>query len=169
MGVDKHLQKNQLKMIKMGMNITKSLLVVNILQFLMIFYKIGAILNNKGYFANVDGKDIVEVQIHPAVQPVPVPAPVLKYSLIGLSLVVVLMVIIPIGIMITKRNKSNFNHSNSHSSSGHHPILDLSHEERWDYIKKKAEEIKEIDQEKNAEIGSNAGEMIEQDSAETVL
>ena len=151
------------------MNITKSLLVVNLLQVLMIFYKIGAILNNKGYFASIGGKDIVEVQIHPAVQPVPVPAPVLKYSLIGLSLVVVLMVIIPIGIMITKRNKSNFNHSNSHSSSCDHPILDLSHEERWDYIKKKEEEIKEIDQEKNAEIGSNAGEMIEQDSPETVL
>merc|ERR1712048_950072 len=106
MGVDKHLQKNQLKMIKMEMNITKSLLVVNLLQVLIIFYKIGAILNNKGYFASIGGKDIVEVQIHPAVQPVPVPTPVLRYSLIGLSLVVVLMVTIPIGILITKRIKS---------------------------------------------------------------
>ena len=147
-------------MIKMGMNITKSLLVVNLLQVLMIFYKIGAILNNKGYFASLGGKDVVEVQILPAFEPVPVLAPVLRYSLVGFSLSVVLMVTIPIGIVITKRIKSKSNPSNSSSSSGGHPILDLSHEERLDFIKKKeffngqkwncSEEIKEIEQEKNA-------------------
>ena len=142
-------------MIKMGMNITKSLLVVNLLQVLMIFYKIGAILNNKGYFASIGGKDIVEVQIHPAVQPVPVPTPVLRYSLIGLSLAVVLMVTIPIGIVITKRIKSQPGKSSSSSGSSDHPDLNLSHEERWDYIKKKEEELKKIEQEKIAVIDKN--------------
>ena len=139
--------------------LSNSLLVINLLQVLMIFYKIGAILNNKGYFASLGGKDVVEVQILPAFEPVPVLAPVLRYSLVGFSLSVVLMVTIPIGIVITKRIKSKSNPSNSSSSSRDHPILDLSHEERLDFIKKKeffngqkwncSEEIKEIEQEKN--------------------
>ena len=140
---------------------SKFLLVINLLQVLMIFYKIWAILNNKGYPASIGGKDVVEVEIFPASEPVPLPAPVLRYSLIGFSLLsVVLMVTIPIGIVITKRIKSKSNPSNSSSSSGDHPILDLSHEDRLDFIKKKeffngqkwncSEEIKEIEQEKNA-------------------
>ena len=135
--------------------LSNSLLVINLLQVLMIFYKIGAILNNKGYFASLGRKDVVEVQILPAFEPVPVLAPVLRYSLVGFSLSVVLMVTIPIGILITKRIKSQPGKPSSSSGSSDHPYLNLSHEERWDYIKKKEEELKKIEQEKIALIDMN--------------
>ena len=111
----------------------------------MIFYKVWVTLHQ--YFATV-------------AEPVPVTEPeqiFLKYSLIGLSLI---LVSIPICIiMITKRTKSN--QSSSSSSSGDHSLLDLSYEERWDYIKQKEEEIKKEEKEKIAKIESKVDEILD--------
>ena len=116
----------------------------------MIFYKVWVTLDQ--YFA-AGGKDTVA-------EPVPVTEPeqiFLKYSLIGLSLV---LVSIPIFIIvITKRTKSN--QSSSSSSSGDHSLLDLSYEDRWDYIKQKEEEIKKEEKEKIAKIESKVDEILD--------
>ena len=113
---------------------TNNLLAINLLQVLMIFYKVWATLDQ--YFA-AGGKDTVA-------EPVPVTEPeqtFLKYSLIGLSLV---LVSIPICIIVmTKMSKSKSNQSNSSSRSGDHSLLDLSYEDRWDYIKQKEEDCQD--------------------------
>ena len=82
----------------------------------------------------------------------------LKYSLmIGFFFLwllhVVLMVSIPI---VIRRMKSKSNKS----SSGDKSFLDLSYEERWDYINQKAEEIRKKEEEKISQIESKAGEIM---------
>ena len=136
------------------MKMTNNLLAINLLQVLMIFYKVWVTLDQ--YFAS-GGKDTVAEPL-PVNEPVPATEPeqiFLKYSLIGLSLV---LVSIPICIIvITKRRKSKSNQSSS--SSGDHSLLDLSYDERWDYIKQKEEEIKKEEKEKIATIESKVDEI----------
>ena len=64
------------------------------------------------------------------------------------------MVSIPI---VIRRMKSK---SSTSSSSGDKSLLDLSYEERWDYINQKAEEIKKKEEEKISQIESKAGEIM---------
>ena len=67
-------------------------------------------------------------------------------------MLVVLIVSIPIVIHRMKSNQSN-----SSTSSGAGDLLDLTVEERWDYIKKKEEKIKEREEKKIAQIESKLG------------
>ena len=138
------------------MTLTNNLLVINLLQVLimMIFY---VIFQKHEYLGGVyqwfEGQDSGPT-IFRFDEPTPQPEySFLKYSLIaGLSMLVVLIVSIPIVIHRMKSNQSN-----SSTSSGAGDLLDLTVEERWDYIKKKEEKIKEREEKKIAQIESKLG------------
>ena len=138
------------KITRIEMDMTSNLLAINLLQVLIIFYKVWAT------FDKYVGSGL---QILPTTELVPVIEPEQffqkKYLLIGLSFIVALMVAIPI-VVITKMRKS----SEPDSSSDDHSLLDLSYEERWDYIKQKEEEIKKMEREKIAKIESKAAEIL---------
>ena len=142
------------KMTRIEMDMTSNLLAINLLQVLMIFYKVWATLDK--YVGSGP-------QILPAAELVPVIEPeqffLKKYLLIGLSFIVALMVAITI-VVITKMRKSN--EPDVSSSSDDHSLLDLSYKERWDYIKQKEEEIKKLEQEKIAKIETKAAEILDE-------
>ena len=133
------------------MTLTNNLLAINILQVLMIFYQVGVTFQKRGYFDAVYqsfGRQDSGPKMFPFPADEPTPEPeqaFLKYSLmVGLSL---LVVFIPLVMIKMKSNQSP-------SSSGAGDLLDLSYEERWDYINKKEEEIKKREEEKIAKIES---------------
>ena len=134
----------------MEMSLTNVLLVINLLQVKMIFYQVYVTFQKRGYFDVY--QSFGRQNSGPKMFPFPADEPTsepeqafLKYTLmIGLSL---LVVFIPIVIIKMKSNQSP-------SSSGAGDLLDLSYEERWDYINKKEEEIKKREEEQIAKIES---------------
>ena len=128
------------------MKLSSKLLATNLGQVLMILGGwLWFSLDTFGYFASGGNETVVD-------EPTPGPEKeqfFLKYSLIGLSISLPAVVFV-ISIFVMARRKSKQSQS---TSTNHGPSpMELSYEKRWEYIKKKHEEIKNNVEKKIAKI-----------------